>query len=854
MATHYVALPLTYRETDSAGAMTWGRQGAGPHVTPAGMEGDGYGARYTSTTIPAWMSPAAAPLTLHASATVEPIKLKGTPRDTLVFAGADTSAANPKLELAVVADGRNPDWVYVALHGYTTALQSIPLARPQWRYQGRFPVLAVGANAVRPQGVLFIDADTVLVSGHFSDTESRCYKVRVSDGAVLGAFSFGTTTHRHIASFARNTVGDVWCVDYDTGRTLRVDLGASFTSGSAVITAEWDTSVLSRVSGLEFITVSGTEYVLIVEYATSGTPYLYVIPASLMADGAVFAIADRHKRFAIGLRTQGQTIRDGHLYVAKNRNTASVTLIGWIERYDAIATVIANTADGATLTPGANWAAPSAYPEDLAFHPTTGELWTLTEGWNSPGDYDGWLGLWSSPLDGTPVENHYTASFNGAGTVSIQINGRDFDVRAWSLSPSVTALSIGGPPQAAPGMTAGFMSATVRNVILQDGALSADEYVAAVTGAHEPNTLAAIALTLSNPDAEAGNTAGWTSEIGALAVRSSNPAPYGGGYYFSGGAAAQTIARQRLDLLAQTGLSAASIDAGGLWLKLRWRQSSYDSAQDPGAMGLRLLDGALASLAEQYAGIAYVPNNAANGADVWYPRSLPLVPPAGARHVDVLYRGDRTSGTNLDHYVDAINATLYWQQPAIAARAALPSPLASPAARAVLAAIARGSLPSPLGSLGATAEVVVSGAVAMARLPSPLGAAALLSRQVLGARSMLASPLGLPAAVAQAVLAARASLPSPLAVPLAAATCVRYELRGEVRDQGVLVNRRVRAYRRDTGALVADADAIAGRFALHAGFEAREHYLVPVHLDDTATDYAPPCANRVLSVLAQDAA
>ncbi len=80
----------------------------------------------------------------------------------------------------------------------------------------------------------------------------------------------------------------------------------------------------------------------------------------------------------------------------------------------------------------------------------------------------------------------------------------------------------------------------------------------------------------------------------------------------------------------------------------------------------------------------------------------------------------------------------------------------------------------------------------------------------------------------------------------------RYELRGEVRVGGVLVNRRVRAHRRDTGALAGEGDTVAGRFHIHAGFAPAEHYIVPVHLDDAATDWAPLIANRVLSVLAQD--
>ena len=86
----------------------------------------------------------------------------------------------------------------------------------------------------------------------------------------------------------------------------------------------------------------------------------------------------------------------------------------------------------------------------------------------------------------------------------------------------------------------------------------------------------------------------------------------------------------------------------------------------------------------------------------------------------------------------------------------------------------------------------------------------------------------------------------------AAATHERYELRGEVRQGGVLVNRRVRAYLRDTGAMIGEDDTTAGRFNIHTGFAPAEHYIVPVHLVADATDWTPPVANRVLSVLAQD--
>lgn len=80
----------------------------------------------------------------------------------------------------------------------------------------------------------------------------------------------------------------------------------------------------------------------------------------------------------------------------------------------------------------------------------------------------------------------------------------------------------------------------------------------------------------------------------------------------------------------------------------------------------------------------------------------------------------------------------------------------------------------------------------------------------------------------------------------------RYEVKGEVRQSGVLVNRRVRVYLRTSGALIGENDTSAGKFRVHTGFTPEEHYIVSIHLDDAASDYNPPVENRVVSVLAQD--
>lgn len=52
------------------------------------------------------------------------------------------------------------------------------------------------------------------------------------------------------------------------------------------------------------------------------------------------------------------------------------------------------------------------------------------------------------------------------------------------------------------------------------------------------------AVTINNRGAEAGNTGGWSNEVGALGVRNADPAPQAGDYYFTGGVTENTRAFQ----------------------------------------------------------------------------------------------------------------------------------------------------------------------------------------------------------------------------------------------------------------------------------------------------------------------
>lgn len=165
-------------------------------------------------------------------------------------------------------------------------------------------------------------------------------------------------------------------------------------------------------------------------------------------------------------------------------------------------------------------------------------------------------------------------------------------------------------------------------------------------------------------------------------------------------------------------------------------------------------------------------------------------------------------------------------------------------------------------------EVFVAGAATI----GPVTAAAVASHGVAAAGAAVLGPVTAAAQVGHGVAAVGAAIIGPVSAAGVAAHGIagagaaiigsivaagvalhpRYSLKGEVRLQGVLVNRLVRAYRLDTGALIGEQATDAGRFDIHAGFEAREHYILPLDMAEGATDWAPPAANHVLSVLAVD--
>lgn len=169
-------------------------------------------------------------------------------------------------------------------------------------------------------------------------------------------------------------------------------------------------------------------------------------------------------------------------------------------------------------------------------------------------------------------------------------------------------------------------------------------------------------VDITNRGGETGDTTGWTNELGTLAVRSANPSPYEGLYYFYGGVDASTIASQRLDLLTITGLNQTELNAADITVKVVWRQASYN-ALDEATVGIRFLDATPTQLSENYA-----VSQASSPAQAWEQRSFTATKDATARYADILMKMTRNNGTNNDGYIDDIKVYVYETLPSIIKR------------------------------------------------------------------------------------------------------------------------------------------------------------------------------------------
>lgn len=647
---------LTYDESSHDELISLSRLNSAPLITPDGLLCNGYDSRLVTRTIPSYMN--GDNLGLQATISFYNARLKTTSAsEPVVFIGEDGGiTAKPRFSFSINQDPIKQAWSYLALEYYDTVLRTVPIARSGWKYESAFPKINDYAIKPKPQALYFIDNSTIVVTAHYEDTESKAFKMDLNTKEVTGEFSFGTTTDKHVSAIAKSADGSVWFCDYLSETIFKVDLTASFANGIVQKSNVCNFSAASDLGGIDFIVLSGIEYLVFIEYSTTGSPYIYLLPSSLLTSGYTFKSADSYKRFVIGRRAQGVTFNNDKLYVSRNRDYQAVDAAGYIETFNNISSYFSSTASGATMTPNKQQHAPSVFCEDCKFRPDTNEFWTLTEGFFSTADYDNWLSIWSSSLDESEVVNTYTLNKQGS-SCSLLING--VLASTFSATPSVTAaaISFGGYPTAAAGIQNGFSTAKVKNVALTDSSIDFSTYSSINSGSHESNVLTTINLTLTNPGAESGTT-GWVNEIGSISTRVFSPPAKFGSNYFSGGANVKTVSKQRVNMLSAAGISQSELDAKEAWIVERWYQASY-SNQDPCGMGIRQLNASQAELSTDYPQLLYVPFGDSGVTPNWYKRHYSSNVLDSCNYVDSIYRSDRDTGTNNDGYIDEISVTVY---------------------------------------------------------------------------------------------------------------------------------------------------------------------------------------------------
>jgi hypothetical protein len=145
-----------------------------------------------------------------------------------------------------------------------------------------------------------------------------------------------------------------------------------------------------------------------------------------------------------------------------------------------------------------------------------------------------------------------------------------------------------------------------------------------------------------NLDAESGDTRGWTNEFGELRINQSTTRSRSGAAHFLGGDG-DYRAYQRIEL-AQNGVGQSQLDQGVV-ISFRAWQSCLSYGDDPGRIGLRILDFNGNELA-----IFFTDWDDKN--TTYMPKALIQTLPADAAFVDLILEGKRVKGTTASAYFD----------------------------------------------------------------------------------------------------------------------------------------------------------------------------------------------------------
>ena len=208
--------PLTYDIQDQNGSNSLTPSYPdNPQLTPEGWLGGGGYLKLANTTLPAWLTSASAKVSMYCRLRVDGKNRNGS-RDLVVGLGPN-SPFYAKIELGVTHEA-DMDVGFSQFQVYDSPTTfTLPLCSALWNFGFSWPneYFLDAGNRIRPQGIHFLDGDTLLMSGHYEDTASRIVKIDLPTKAVTGTIRFAAP-NTHLAAMCETGLGR-----YDLGDVQR---------------------------------------------------------------------------------------------------------------------------------------------------------------------------------------------------------------------------------------------------------------------------------------------------------------------------------------------------------------------------------------------------------------------------------------------------------------------------------------------------------------------------------------------------------------------------------------------------------------------------------------------------------
>lgn len=326
------------------------------------------------------------------------------------------------------------------------------------------------------------------------------------------------------------------------------------------------------------------------------------------------------------------------LYDPRLDPTSGVTQLGQVAISMALTDPPASPADGDTYVVAAtatgDWA---GHEDEVAVWDEAGGAWQFT-----------------APVDGQTIWNLADHArhkwFAATPAWELDIAGHDYDdviTWQWSQNASLANLILATHPFAL-----GFDTELIPIQQVADAADDADAEFSGAASVADGSLTAQLSIT--NPGTETGDTSGWTTS-GGFTVRSTNPAPHTGSFYFYGGP--DTASSEAFQDVTVPGAAQGWVDEGTALVKIDWWQNAFGNEHDTGNIELTFFDGSSAEIGSDPGPGHISPNG-------WLQRSTGEVAlPAGTRTIRIKMVAIRGNPSNNDAYFDDLEGQILAPEP-----------------------------------------------------------------------------------------------------------------------------------------------------------------------------------------------